>query len=66
MMTPEASKLVKKQFLRSSNLDTTLRSVRRFLYTKGTDFYGNKVVTRTVDDTGRIVSFLPTEEEIRE
>ncbi|UYD31072.1 ATP-binding protein (plasmid) [Tolypothrix sp. PCC 7712] len=66
MMTPEVSKLVKEKFVTSSNSDVTLKTIWRFLYTKGTDFYGNKVTTEVVDSNGKIISRFPSIEDVRE
>ncbi|WP_026736072.1 AlbA family DNA-binding domain-containing protein [Fischerella sp. PCC 9605] len=66
MMTPEVSKLVKEKFVKSSKSDVTLKTIWRFLYTKGTDFYGNKVTTQVVDSAGRIISRFPSLEDVRE
>jgi hypothetical protein len=41
LITPEAFKLIKENFSDSSN--ATLKTIWHFLFTKGTDFYGNKV-----------------------
>jgi len=66
MMTPEVSELVKEKFSGIISSDTTLRKILRFLYTKGTDFYGNKIETQIIDDTGKIMSRIPSQDELHE
>ncbi|MBD2214005.1 ATP-binding protein [Nostoc linckia FACHB-104] len=66
MMTPEVFKLVKEKFSNSSNSDVTLKNIWRFLYTKGTDFYGNKVTTEVIKPTGKLMRRFPSMEDIRE
>jgi hypothetical protein len=41
LMTPESYKLIKENFTNSS--PATLKTIWHFLFTKGTDFYGNKI-----------------------
>jgi hypothetical protein len=66
MMTPDVFQLVKSEFYSLPASEATLRKIWRFLYTKETDFYGNKLTTKYLNGSEKISTFFPKLENLRE